>query len=267
MVKAFVVNIHRDHDIQSFRAEELVAKALEFLGDPTNSRRCISHVLYATQSTDESKRVLRTGENERMGLRWLQGDFENPARPGVHAAVRATKAILDAYEENLVQFDEELDIYIDLNQRSLALGSIIQEFSELPWHKHFRKVRLKFNNVVPPKTGLPPHLEIDSSRSDDDFSEVSELVGWAHKSRSRYLATLTGDGEYRLADILLGVSILKSQSFGAIYGSRNQSRRQFVNSLDAAYGESKYLYFLSWLGVFCSPCSSVCATRLSSPIR
>jgi hypothetical protein len=63
-------------------------------------------------------------------------------------------------------------------------------------------------------------------------------------------AVLTGDGEYRFCDILLGIDILRMGHFGAVFGSRSQSRQQFRRSLEAAYGESKGLFVLSWLGGF-----------------
>ncbi len=101
-----------------------------------------------------------------------------------------------------------------------------------------------------PQLKLPEHLVIESVKGDDMFSEVHELSDWASSRHSKYLATISGDGEYRLCDILYGMEILTQHSFAAVYGSRTQSRNQFYNSLDAAYGESVILYTLSLIGGF-----------------
>jgi hypothetical protein len=79
---------------------------------------------------------------------------------------------------------------------------------------------------------------------------VHELGDWAGRRRSKYLATLSGDGEYRLGDLLAAMEILTRHSFAAVYGSRTQSRNQFYHSLDSAYGESPPLYLLSLVGGF-----------------
>ena len=103
-------------------------------------------------------------------------------------------------------------------------------------------------NVPTPK--LPDYLGIEPANYVNSFSEVAVLVDWLAHGDSEYLATLTGDGEYRLRDVLLGVNILRNSTFGAVYGSRNQSRRQFRASLNSAYGESRLLFAISWLGAF-----------------
>jgi hypothetical protein len=71
---------------------------------------------------------------------------------------------------------------------------------------------------------------------------------WLHNGKSKYLATITGDGWYRLYEIINLINVLDDGNFGAVYGSRNQSRQQFLSSINAAYGESKVLYYISKLG-------------------
>ncbi len=158
--------------------------------------------------------------------------------------------IVNAYEEALVPAKPELDIDINLYKRSLAVSQLIEEFLELPWQTYFGRVRLRFNNVELPVLNLPPHLVIESVKHDEMFSEVLEVSDWASSRSSKYLATISGDGEYRLCDILSGMEILTQHSFAAVYGSRVQSHNQFYNSLDAAYGESPILYLGSLMAGF-----------------
>lgn len=180
----------------------------------------------------------------------MEGEFENPSKAGVHSGYLTVRRILTLHDEVLTPSEPELEIYVDLNKRSLAMNQLCQECLELPWHHRVSRVRLRFNNVELPRADLPPHLVVESVNHDDAFSEVLEVRRWAASGRSKYLATLTGDGEYRVRDILLGMDILSNQSFGAVYGSRNQSRRQFHRSLHSAYGESRLLYVMSLIGAF-----------------
>lgn len=252
-IKIFVTNIHRDHDIQAFSATDIVRKALELLHDPKNKRRSITHVLYTNRSRQPGA-LLPHGEAAAEefieNLKWIDGEFENPTKAGVHSGYLTVRQIFNAYEDALIPAEPKLDIYVNLYKRSLAVSQLIQEFLELPWQIYFKQVRLRFNNVELPPLNLPEHLVIESVKRDEMFSEVHELSEWASSRSSKYLATISGDGEYRLCDILNGMEILTQHSFAAVYGSRNQSHNQFYNSLDAAYGESPLLYVCSLAGRF-----------------
>jgi 2-phospho-L-lactate transferase/gluconeogenesis factor (CofD/UPF0052 family) len=251
--KVFVTNIHSDHDIQALSAADIVGRALELLHDPGNECRSITQVLYTSHSSKPEQlfpRGTTKPEKAFRNLKWIDGEFENPTKAGVHSGYLTVREIFNAYEEAIVPAAPELDIYINLYKRSLAVSQLIQEFLELPWQKYFRRVRLRFNNVELPRLNLPEHLEIESVKRDEMFSEVHELSEWASSRNSKYLATISGDGEYRLCDILYAMEILTQHSFAAVYGSRTQSRNQFYNSLDAAYGESLFLYTFSLMGGF-----------------
>ena len=252
-VKILVTNIHRDHDIQSLSAVDIVGTALQYMGDPVNAGSSITHVLCTSRSSQAGPLIPKGNANPESlfkNLRWIDGDFENPTRAGIHSGYRTVRRILGAYEEAIIPVEPELDIYINLYERSLAINQLIQEFLELPWHERFTKIRLRFNNVELPKLDLPPHLVVESVKSDEMFSEVHELSAWASTRRSKYLVTISGDGEYRLCDIIYGLEILMQHPFAAVYGSRTQSRNQFYHSLDSAYGESPFLYTLSLAGGF-----------------
>ena len=50
------------------------------------------------------------------------------------------------------------------------------------------------------------------------------LLDWLFKGDSEYLATISGDGEYRLSEILLAVAVFgREPVLGALYGSRTQT--------------------------------------------
>jgi hypothetical protein len=77
---------------------------------------------------------------------------------------------------------------------------------------------------------------------------VSYFIQWLQQETSEYLMLLTGDGKYRFRDVTLAIKLLEQSHFGAVFGSRTQSRTQFKSSLRAAYGEKKLLSLMSFLG-------------------
>lgn len=251
-VKAFVVNLDQDHDIRTLSATDIVDMALHFLGDSSNLGRSISHVLVNERQAPTPLTVAlddaRIADGAYKGAKIVRGEFENPVNKGVHSGLGIVRTLRGLYEEERHFGRDELDIYIDLNKRSVALSLLMQEFLELPWNKSFSNVRLTLNHVDPPKHALPPYLQIERSERSDLFSDIDVFLDWLKTARSQYLVTISGDGEYRLSDVLSYVHVIKDSSFGAVFGSRNQSRRQFMKSLNAAYGESALLYYVSWAG-------------------
>ena len=83
------------------------------------------------------------------------------------------------------------------------------------------------------------------------FPEIDYYADWINDSeRSELLLILTGDGEYRLMDVFKAKSDMQNKAYGAIFGSRLQSRSQFIHSLTSAYTENKFLNKVSWIGAF-----------------
>ncbi|HEY8090222.1 MAG TPA: 2-phospho-L-lactate transferase CofD family protein [Polyangiaceae bacterium] len=251
-VKALIVNLDRDHDIQSLSATDIVDMALHFLGDPENRGRLVTHILYSERRSPGPSSVgldeAKVAGGTYKGAAFVRGDFENPVKTGVHSGLGLVRAVRDLYESERHSGRGELDIYIDLNRRSVGLTLLMQEFLELPWNESFSNVRLTLNQMDPPQQQLPTYLQMRRSDRDDSFSDTHVFIDWLKTGGSEYLVTISGDGEYRLSDVLAYVDLIKRSPFGAVFGSRNQSRRQFMKSLNAAYGESALLYYVSWLG-------------------
>jgi hypothetical protein len=130
-------------------------------------------------------------------------------------------------------------------------------------------VKLVLNHMDGPKNlKLPKHMQVEATENSSLFSEIDALLKWLRHSDSQYLLTVAGDGEYRLRDAWLGIEALKASVFGAVHGSRTQSRAQFQSSLKSAYGESRTLFALSWIGgfVFSLLVGLVCKTIFSDPL-
>jgi 2-phospho-L-lactate transferase/gluconeogenesis factor (CofD/UPF0052 family) len=254
-VKAFIVNLRKDHDIESLDATDIVDSALYYLKDSENLSNLLTHILYNKDSNylvdgiHYEKHKISANQIYKNSV-WLEGDFEHELKPGVHSGVKITEIILPLLEFISINRKPVLDIYIDLNERSLATNQLIQEFIELTWQKYFSQVRLSINQSHIPQMLLPDYLEIRATKYEGSFSEIQIFLNWMKQEKSQYLVTITGDGEYRLRDIFLAIEVLKNHEFGAVYGSRTQSRRQVIQSLDAAYSESKIFYIISWLGGF-----------------
>lgn len=253
-VKAFVTNISPDHDIQSFSAVDLVKNALHNLKSSENTPPVITHAFcnlpYLNGPNYIPVGIEPGGDLEFKGIRFVLDSYENMSKPGVHSGAAVVNRIIDVYEEVNHCATNELSLFVDLDLRPLAVEILLQEFTDLPWQKHFSKVTLWLRSPTPIKQTLPPHLEIKSVPSGQSQSEIKEVQRWLTEERSEYLVTLTGDGEYRLRDVLLAVELLKRSNFASVLGSRVQSRRQFLRSLNAAYGESGVLYYLSKMAAF-----------------
>jgi len=251
-IKAFIININKDNDISAYTAEDLIDAALYYFKDNENNN-LITHAIYNMKSISSEKGVtirssIPNNDYEYKGIKFIYGDYEHPYYSGIHSGVITVKTLLDLYGVLNKDLLEGLDIYVDLNERSISINIFIDEFLEIDWSKYVSKVRLYINNVEIPSVEHPSSIQIKSTRNEGLFSEMEFFYKWLHNGKSKYLATITGDGWYRLYDIINLINVLEDGNFGAVYGSRNQSRQQFVSSINAAYGESKVLYYISKLG-------------------
>jgi hypothetical protein len=264
MHRVFVVNVDDDHDTQGLRAADLVQNALATLGDPRNTRRLITDILVPATRMERSE--FETAEY--LGARVVPDAFTNPALPGVHNGTRVVESIGALVGPQADGEDEQLEIYVDLHRRSLATDALVQEFVEISWAPRFSHVHLRVNNAQITPAPWPAHLTIEGAAQHGLFSEIPVLLEWLRLGRSRFLASLTGDGEYRLHDIELACDLLRARRFGAIFGARNQSKEQFFGSLRDAYAGRKLMYAASVAGGFAV--SALCGIRfgliLSDPL-
>ena len=271
--RVFVSNLDADYDIQSLTLTDLIDKSLELMGDPGNETCLVTHILYnaASEQREAGVKLGRVAPDETYkNARIVRGDFQNPIKNNLHSGYSVVKqlfAIRDARTDRRQK--ESLDIYIDLLDRSRSTETMLQEFLELPWQQTFRGVKLTLNHMDrPTNLKLPPHMQVEAMENSGLFSEIDALVNWLRQSDSQYLLTVAGDGEYRLRDALLAVETLKASVFGVVHGSRTQSRVQFQSSLKSAYGESKTLFALSWIGgyLFSLLVGLVCKSIFSDPL-
>ncbi|MEE9609190.1 MAG: 2-phospho-L-lactate transferase CofD family protein [Myxococcota bacterium] len=252
-IKALLVNIGPDHDIQSLKATEIVDGALRYLGDEQNQKDLVSHVLCASAIEGEScadRIPIDCEAAQYKGARWLVEDLQNRNRPGMHSGVAVAEKLISLYGRERFSGRNRIDVFASMNERSFAANLMLQEYLDLPWLNVTDEVHLSIDapDIVSPE--LPDHMQVQSREIGGTFAEVSVFRDWLANGDSEYLVTLTGDGVYRLKDIFLGIRFLDGNGFGAVFGSRNQKRKQFFSSLHAAYGESKPLFLLSWLAAF-----------------
>ncbi|MBC7997050.1 MAG: YvcK family protein [Leptolyngbya sp.] len=251
--KIFVANLDEDHDIQGLTVPHLIDKALELMGDPEGSNGLISHIICDNGSVFRSSGIHSgeaTGEYYKSA-KIVSGAFESPTKPGTHNGYAVVRQILNLYEADNCRATDlsSIEIYVDLRNRSQALNQVVEEFGDLPWGEQFERVQLRVNRLPEAGTKLPPYASITRSDYKGSFTDVAAFLDWISHSDAEYLVTLTGDGQYRLADILIGVQVLKLGSFGALYGSRTQSQHQFNSSLESAY-EHWFLRSVGWCGAF-----------------
>lgn len=254
-VKAFIVNLGPDNDIQGLRADDLVDRALRYAEDEDNRAPTITHILFNEAGPDDAS-ALRFGRDRLSiagsyrGAQVVRGHFSADSASHKHNGFAIVQQLLRIAEVGVVDQRPSLQIFVDLYKRSAALDSMIEEFLEIDWPEKFREVRLRIVSGEKISREAPGNIHIESVSSSEPFPEVTEVIDWITSERSEFLVTLTGDGEYRLRDVRNGVALLREGGFGAIYGSRTQSRAQFSSSVRAAYSERRVLRRLSILGAF-----------------
>jgi hypothetical protein len=213
----------------------------------------ITHILCAAASSEPErapKNELCNG-GEYRSAQVLRCPIESPVNPGIHSGSQTAKHILGLYNQLSSTSTRELEIFIDLHQRSLALPYLVQEILELDWSSQFARVEVLLSHVDLPPVKCPPYLTLRAApetlqQAVGNGGDMDIVEVWLKNSQSKYLATLTGDGEYRMRDILQAIRVCEEYSFGAVYGSRNQSRRQFLQSIESAYSESRFSFVMSW---------------------
>jgi len=227
LVKAMVLNLDSDNDIQGLSASDVVDLVLAH-------GAIITHVL-----ADDGAR-LSSGHMDAATYRGAQvkrGAFANPARPQVHNGTAIIETILSA--RSGTASEASVEIFVDIHNRSAASDELVEEFVEMGW----KSAQLVLNRVE----NLPSATTASTNRQ-GLFPEVDYFRDWLRSGTSDYLVLMTGDGAYRFRDVQTIVALLQQQpSLGGVFGSRTQSRRQFITSIQSAYGENRLLYLLGKL--------------------
>ncbi|HSW93461.1 MAG TPA: 2-phospho-L-lactate transferase CofD family protein [Gammaproteobacteria bacterium] len=235
-IKTLVMNLEPDHDIQACSTKDIIDRALFYMNDPNNLSGVLTHVLI-DKSCALSNESLHQESNPYKNSQIIYDAFANPVKGKVHNGREVVKTVLHEWERatfNDTNSASRVDIFIDIDKRSLAMDALYEEFLEINWKQH----------------SLNADLVINQTERKEDFPEIHTFSNWLNHKKSEYLVLLTGDGEYRFRDVMLGIKLLEQSHFGAVFGSRNQSRLQFKTSLQAAYGERKLLSKLSAASAF-----------------
>lgn len=234
LVKALVMNLDSDNDIQGLSASDVFDQALGY-------GAVVSHLLI-----DHHGRLpLGTIAGDlRREARIVQGDFSNRFRPALHNGGAIVDRVL-ALHAGTGSTAPSLEIFADIHNRSVASQELVEEFLETDWKGG--DVRLTLNRGTQDDDALPVTVTHHAGL----FPETAYFRDWLERGRSDYLALMTGDGAYSFRDVQNIISLLERQpSLGGVFGSRTQSRRQFITSIQAAYGENRLLYAMGKIAAF-----------------
>jgi 2-phospho-L-lactate transferase/gluconeogenesis factor (CofD/UPF0052 family) len=233
-IKALVMNLDNDNDMQGLTASDIFDRALGY-------GATVSHILI-----DHHSRVplgVIAGDLRREA-RIVQGNFSNRFHPAVHNGGAIVDRVLALYA-GTGSAAPSLEIFADIHNRSVASQELVEEFLETDWKGG--DVRLILNRGAAGDAALP----VTVTHHTGLFPETAYFRDWLETGRSDYLALMTGDGAYSFRDVQNIVSLLERQpSLGGVFGSRTQSRRQFITSIQAAYGENHLLYALGKIAAF-----------------
>lgn len=254
-VKALIMNLEPDHDIQSLSTKDILDRALFYMNDQENTSQVMTHVLIDTGCTlnAEKCKLSLNDTDHYKNAEIVYGNFANSFKEKkVHNGQAVVKNILAQWEKSVTYQGDHasVNIFVDIDKRSLAISALHEEFLEMDWNNHFSKVELAVNQSKGHSVQMSSMHRIVIENREGDFPEIDYFSDWLHHKKSEYLVLLTGDGEYRFRDVMLGIKLLEQSHFGAVFGSRNQSRLQFKASLQSAYGEKKLLSQLSVAAAF-----------------
>jgi hypothetical protein len=178
------------------------------------------------------------------GALLLHKSFATPVRPHVHNGNAVAECVLELFRQRQsAKSGLSVEIFADILGRSVASEELVEEFLETDWDGI--SAHLTLNRVAAQE---PP---VSVSNLPGLFPETACLRAWLKNGKSDYLVLMTGDGAYRFADVQAILRLLEQQqSLGGVFGSRTQSRRQFITSIRAAYGENRLLYGLGKMAAF-----------------
>jgi len=254
-VKAYVSNIKYDEDIINYDLEKIVNELLISLADSENSGS-VSHIYYniGSEYLDSGiKQGALKAETSFKNARLIKGDFQHPIYESKHCGSSTITAIMRSlYQSSKVKNKEtDLELFVSLHNRSIGIPYLIDEFLDIKWLNYFKSIILYVDGEFEFSEKLPDGLEIKKVSVGGDFPELNFFQDWlSNPERSDFLLTLSGDGDYRLKDFFKGYEILNSSQTGAVFGTRVQSRHQFMQALSSAYTENKLLFKLSQMGAF-----------------
>lgn len=223
-VKALVMNLDSDNDIQGLSGSDVADQAFAYGARAT-------HILV----NDDPGRLPMgaLADSSYRGAVVVRGRFTAPARPQVHNGMAMVDCVMGLQAGHTAP---SVEIFADILGRSVASDELVEEFLETDWSG--ANAHLTLNHVSAPGAS---RVNLGGL-----FPESAYFREWLARGTSDYLVLMTGDGAYRFADVLAIIRLLEQQqSLGGVFGSRTQSRRQFITSVRAAYGENKLLY---WLG-------------------
>lgn len=230
LVKALVVNLEGDNDIQGLSAEDIADGAMRY-------GAALTHILLHDQAALPQGGL--TADTYRGALVW-RGPLATPTRPHVHNGTAVAEHVLGLRSRRAAP---SVEIFVDILGRSVASDELIEEFLESDWRGI--AAHLTLNRVA------PQQAVVATCNLEGLFPEIAYLRDWLRSGTSDYLVLMTGDGAYRFTDVQAIIRLLEQQqSLGGVFGSRTQSRRQFITSIRAAYGENRLLYGLGKAAAF-----------------
>ncbi|OGV49383.1 MAG: hypothetical protein A3F46_00110 [Legionellales bacterium RIFCSPHIGHO2_12_FULL_42_9] len=249
-VKVLVMNLEPDHDIQALACHDIVNVALSYMGDPSNLNKVITHVFLNKTGSIDKTTLLERKTYKKCAI--IQDEFANKFKANIHNGSAVIETMLALWEKAVSSRRKRatLSVFIDIHKRSFALADFYEELLEIDWKHELTQVNLMVNQT--PIDALTPtsFVKIQTGQYGGNFPEIGYFYDWLCNEKTDYLILLTGDGKYCFRDVMLAIKLLQQSHFGAVFGSRNQSRLQFQMSLRAAYGEKKILRTFSFLGSF-----------------
>jgi 2-phospho-L-lactate transferase/gluconeogenesis factor (CofD/UPF0052 family) len=247
-VRALVMNLDEDHDIAGLTASDIVDRVLDYGSEGAACDGLVTHVLLNRDAEPGRLAVGKLVDDEvYRGARVIRGAFSTPYRPRVHNGSALADAAVSTWKTSVLgSAGRRIDFYLDMNRRSGGVSEAIDDFLEMNWEVLADQVTMKIKSDSAGAIDIPKGAQISFIDRRSKLTDVDTFYDWLDYGNSEYLAMMSGDGSYKFSDVFSGLAILsRKYSLAASFGSRTQSRKQFVSSIKSAYSENIALYFVA----------------------
>lgn len=239
--KYFILNLDYDNDIYNFKTKDIVKKALFYLNDVKNFYKTID--LIFVDRLCKFNNLKLSFQNAKIILK----DFRSNHSKEIHSGQKIYDSIF-LKKSNIEK--PSLLLFMDLINVSASNNLLLDDLLEIDWIAYFKKVTIVIHSntfKIKNSKSLPKNINIKIVKSNTTFFELEIFKKWRNDKKFDYLFSLSGDGIFKMKDLIQNYRVLKDSECAFLVGSRSQDSYQHLDSIKNVYGNNFLLILLSRL--------------------
>jgi 2-phospho-L-lactate transferase/gluconeogenesis factor (CofD/UPF0052 family) len=220
--KILISNLDYDLDIQGWTGDALLESFMKYWGHEK-----LDSLVDFVITDPTSPFTFNVSETH---AKILESNLRNVANPNIHDGEAVLECILGTDT-----------LYSNLECEVLIVTDKKLEFAD--------RLLTGYSNVLPASSvTFEKRVLVNKNPS---AAAISHYNYWLDKKNSsRFLIIYTCEGEIEFHDLIAAVNLMKNRKYGAISGSRTQSRKQWMNSLSNTLGEGSPRFYLAEMATF-----------------